>query len=440
MRYTSCGCDGDACNTVCPAGESSLNYSKSDHPEAGGKRDAGLESSRSRTFCLAIIYAVNAVYGAYLGAIGLLLPRIGVTFQLDSGRQGRIMSAGFAGSVVSVLVCGYLSDRIGRRSVLIVAGVWFAVGLLLVGASHAEWFVLCAAPLIGAGSAGTQTSANALAADLYPERRGVMLNACQIAFAAGAVVGPAVLGAALVSGLLWRVIYYALALVVTLLTVAALKVPVVSGDSVGDTSGSPGIYRLFVRPAFLALCAAQLFYAGAEVGFFEWMPTYFTHVLPGGAMWADRVVSLFWLAMTLGRLGMGVLLHRFRSLTLGVALAALGGVGASLALLSHRPAIVILFVMHTGLCFGGIYSAILVEASDRFPRSLGSAIGGIAAASSIGTSTVPWAIGALALAPGGWRVALMLVPASVWISGLLMLILGRRKTGKIGRRTFVSVG
>ena len=72
---------------------------------------AMMQSDVQRRTLLAVCFSINLLYGAYLAAIGVLLPHIGAAFRINSAEQGKIMSAGFMGSVVSVLICGFLSDR-----------------------------------------------------------------------------------------------------------------------------------------------------------------------------------------------------------------------------------------------------------------------------------------------------------------------------------------
>lgn len=389
-------------------------------------------SNTNRQTLLAACFAVNIIYGAYLGAIGVLLPQIGQTFHINSAEQGKIMSAGFAGSILSVLICGFLSDQLGRKRVMVGTCALFSAGLLLVGSARAELFALCSAPLIGAGSAGAQTVASALAADLYPAARGKVLNACQVAFAAGAVVGPGAVYLLLACGAAWRSVYIGMGAMAAVLACAlAMQKFVVSFVERESPLSAAGVIRLLWQPAFVGLCTAQLLYAGAEVGFFEWMPSYFKLSLHGAGAWVGNVVSIFWIAMMAGRLAMGLLLGRFETLKLGIFLAGTGALGALLALCADRPLIVIVFVAQTGLCFGGIYSAILVEAGDRFHSSsvLGTVVGGIAAASCVGTSTVPWAVGSLAASTGNWRIGLSLVPLSALLAAfVLMFVRARRDT------------
>ena len=262
------------------------------------------EPERGRVGLLVTCCAVNALYAVYFGAISVLLPAIGATFQAGTGAQGRLFPANFAGMIAGVLMSGTLSDRFGRRSVLLGSAALFGMGLFLFGMAPDFGLALLAAPLIGAGSGGMVTVAGALVSDLFPERRAVALNLTQIMFGVGAAVGPTLTKFLLGMGLNWRFLYHALALAMLGAFLAIWFQPVPKRASASGAMNWADLRDLLRQPAFGILCVSQGLYAGAEVGFFQWMPTYF-QTLAGGAAWSGIVVSVFWISMTVGRIGAG---------------------------------------------------------------------------------------------------------------------------------------
>ena len=74
-------------------------------------------------------------------AFSLLAPAVRAEFSLGIEQVGLIISSVFVGALLGSLVGGRLSDRIGRRPVLIAACLVFSLGSLL-SASAASWEVL----------------------------------------------------------------------------------------------------------------------------------------------------------------------------------------------------------------------------------------------------------------------------------------------------------
>ena len=152
------------------------------------------------------------LFAVYLGAIGVFLPVLGKAFGLGPAVQGQVFPANFGGFIVGVLLCGYLSDRLGRKRVLMGAMGLFALALGLAGISHSFGWLLVAFALIGAGGGAMETVASALAADLFPEKRAAILNTIQVAFGAGAVVSPLLAHRLLAMGTDWHTLFFAASL------------------------------------------------------------------------------------------------------------------------------------------------------------------------------------------------------------------------------------
>jgi len=378
-----------------------------------------------RTSVAALCCAVLFLYAVYLGALGVLLPAIGLSFKLGPAAQGRLFPADFGGFIVGVLVCGALSDRLGRKAVMLGGVAAYALGLALFGRSGTFPLALLATALVGAGSGAMETVASALAADLFPERRAFLINALQIAFGAGAALGPSLAHALLTAGTDWRTLCLALAAANVLLFLALALRPVPDTRHESEALDRDTLRSILRQPVFRVLCLSQALYVGAEVGFASWMPTYFLTRLPGGAAWSGAVVTVFWIGMTVGRVATGSLVTRLPLLRLTLFLSVGGTLGSALALAWTAPGVTLALVGVSGLCFSGIFGLLLAEAGERYPRFAGTTFGAVVAAGGIGGAVVPWAVGALAGTGAGWRGALMLVPLGTAILSLLVYHLGR---------------
>jgi MFS transporter, FHS family, glucose/mannose:H+ symporter len=363
-----------------------------------------------RGFLAAICCGVMALYAVYLGALGVVLPAVGASFHLGAAVSARLFAADFGGFVAGVLASGMLSDRFGRKSVLLFSLLLYAAGLALFGNAYLFAVTLFASACIGAGTGAMETVAAALASDVYPERRAYILNAVQVGFGVGAAIGPSVADTALGHHITWRLLYGTLAVVTVALTLL-LALQAVPRNGAGGEAVNFGVLRSVLRqPMFLLLCLAQALYVGGETGFFSWIPTYFRQELPSGAAMAGLVVTIFWCAMTVGRMATGWLLQRIPLLRLTLWLAFGSAIWAALALVWKSPLAVQLCVAATGLCFSGIFGLILGETGEQYPTIAGTAFSGVVAAGGVGGAISPWLIGVLGDTVCGWRGALLLIP------------------------------
>ncbi|MBL4749499.1 MAG: TCR/Tet family MFS transporter [Amylibacter sp.] len=146
---------------------------------------------------LAIIFLLITVVIDAMG-IGLIMP---VTPDLirelldadlsEAALWGGVLSASFA--VMQFLfgaVIGNLSDRYGRRPVLLASLMVMAVDYLVMGVTHSIWILLIGR-LIGGVVSATQSTAAAYMADISkPEEKAANFGLLGAAFGIGFIIGP----------------------------------------------------------------------------------------------------------------------------------------------------------------------------------------------------------------------------------------------------------
>lgn len=134
--------------------------------------------------------------------IGLIIPVMPDLIQEVGG--GTLAKAAIWGGILSTTfavmqflfgpVMGGLSDRFGRRPVLLIALVVMALDYVLMALASALW-VLLLGRVIGGITAATQSTATAYMADIStPQERAARFGLVGAAFGAGFVIGPVVGG------------------------------------------------------------------------------------------------------------------------------------------------------------------------------------------------------------------------------------------------------
>ncbi len=133
---------------------------------------------------------------------GLIMPVIPQFLMELTGRDlsGTSSLAGYLVVCYAVLqflfspIMGNLSDRFGRRKVLLISLFFYAVNYLIAGLATALWMLFLGRVLTGITSA-TYATANALIADVSPpEERAQNFGLMGVAFGLGFIFGPSIGG------------------------------------------------------------------------------------------------------------------------------------------------------------------------------------------------------------------------------------------------------
>jgi MFS transporter, DHA1 family, tetracycline resistance protein len=113
---------------------------------------------------------------------------------------GLLMASFSAAQFVAAPLLGRLSDRVGRKPVILLSLAGSAIGSFVTGAAGALW-VLFAGRIIDGASGGSLSVAQAAVADMAPAgERERLLGMLSAAFGVGFVVGPAIGGLAALGG------------------------------------------------------------------------------------------------------------------------------------------------------------------------------------------------------------------------------------------------
>ena len=152
-----------------------------------------------RKAALAFIFVTVTLDMLAFGIVIPVMPHLIQTLTGDSIRQsevwvGVISTLFMAMQFVFAPLQGVLSDRYGRRTVILISSVGLGVDFIAMALAPALWVLLAARLVSGACSASFST-ANAYIADVTPhEKRAAAFGLMGAAFSIGFVLGPALGG------------------------------------------------------------------------------------------------------------------------------------------------------------------------------------------------------------------------------------------------------
>jgi fucose permease len=354
--------------------------------------------------------ATFVVFGGLLVLVGATQAPLAAALGLDLARTGVLAAALSAGIGFGVVAAGPIADRWPRRPCFVAAAALGALCLLTTGSGSS--FGLALAAVAGAGGAGgaLETLVNATVADRWRERAARPLALVHLGAAAGAVVGPPLLGGlAAASG--WSAGFRALGLGFALLALAGglcrFAPPPERG---GGTTRSRVAWR-----ALLPCAATLACYVGVEVALTAFAVPY---ALGLGLPRARGVaaISALWLGLGIGRAAL--LVWRGR---LDERVVAAAGVAATLLLavtVASGTRQVELAFGAVGVCLGGVFPLVIALATERAPEARGTAAGAVAGAGALGGFAVSWLTGVLGDALGMDAAAASLAGWSALLAAL----------------------
>ncbi len=349
---------------------------------------------RRKSFTYAINFSV-LVFGLQMTMTGPLLDKMSATFGSSVADTGSLFSFSAAGFAIAIILAGILSDRIGKKKIIVWSSFGFAAALLLF--SWSSWFPLSMALYFAVGGFGgiMESSLSALVADINPGREGRAVTFTHVFFGIGAVIGPASAGWLAGSDLAWQLAFAAsgvLALV-SALWISRYQYPPVKAE---DRLELAAFASILSNRNFLLLCAAVAIYVGAEISVWGWTPQYLKTELNYSSAAAGGMVSILWVAMSIGRMISSALASKFpnRILVSGLCLTAMLGLIAQF-FAPPQPLTTLFFVL-IGLGFSGIWPLVVSQAGMLFAsKHTGTSFGLAVAAGGIGGMVIPYLFGKL---------------------------------------------
>jgi MFS transporter, FHS family, glucose/mannose:H+ symporter len=335
--------------------------------------------------------AIAWVSFVLLGWAGLLIPSlfrsVKADFDLTDSAIGTLYLVNAIFYAVGSFGGGLVTERVGRRPVLSIAGVFLGVGLALEATAPTWTVFLTAAVPAGLGAGVIDGGMNGLVLDLFRRRPGGALNLLHLGFSVGAATAPIVIGQLVGAGADWRAI---------ILTTAASAV--VIGILLGlhhmpsgrhDRTAAPNGTRPFARISVLPLVALALaigFYVSSEIGVSSWLVRFLDSASNDIA---TAALGLFWGGLAVSRLLAVRIADRFPPVAFAgtCALAAAGALVGAVAVPS-LPASIALFAL-SGFFFGPVYPMIMAIGGALYPQRIAAVTGALAGSAVVGGIIYP---------------------------------------------------
>lgn len=359
-------------------------------------------------------YAFIAI-GLVEASLGVLLPSILQAFQLTTATVTLLFLSQISGYLVAALGSSVISHKLGLGRMMLLAAGLLTTTLILY-ATAPMWSVMVAAGIllglgIGLIDAGINTY---MVQDAERANRIGALHGC---YGIGALTGPAIATTLLALGLSWRQVYGVLTVLSSGLVVLVLVALVQRYPGLGKTpteahtSALQSLGQALRSPVVLLTGLLLGIYVGVEAAITHWAFMVETTTRPRPTWVAGYGVSLYWLGLTVGRFGLGLLLPRVgaaRLITLSLSLLLVGLLtwGQGLHPWLSLPLV--------GLALAVIFPAVMWLIPERVaPDQVPAAVGFASSSASLGAAIVPSSVGWVANAWGLGIVPWLMLPLAV---------------------------
>ena len=333
----------------------------------------------STTMLKLLIFMMFAAFAMTTDSVGTVIPQIIREYQLGMTAAGSFHYATMSGIGLSAIGLGFLADKMGRKWTILMGLSLFCISSALVATGSRFGLFVMMLFVSGLGIGIFKSGALALIGDISTSTRehAQTMNLVEGFFGVGAIIGPAIVSYALLSGATWKWVYIIAALLCLILIAGSLMTPFPrhSRSAVEETD-TRSVFSMLGDPIALFFALLLMLYVGAEAAIYVWAPTYFSGYSGENAWLAAYVVSIFFLLRAAGRFVGSWLLRRLDwTVVLVVCSSAMAALFRASVLLGRGVAA--LALPATGLFMSVLYPTINSTGINCFDRSRHGAIAGL---------------------------------------------------------------
>ncbi len=252
--------------------------------------------------CLALL-VTSLSFGIRAGILG----RLGTEFNLNAEQLGTIAATAFWGFPLAIVIGGMVVDIIGMKKLLVAAGVFHLIGILLTVFASGYWTLFISTLCVGIANGTVEAACNPLVATIYKDNKTTKLNHFHLWFPGGIVIGTLLVFLFDKIGIGWQV-QVGVMLIPTLLYIflfSKLEFPVTERVSSGVSTGE--MYSALLTPLFIIMIVLMFGTAITELFTGQWIDVLLKNV-------TDNAILLLTIetgVMVLGRAFAEPVVHKF---------------------------------------------------------------------------------------------------------------------------------
>ncbi len=377
---------------------------------------------------LLLLSTLLLIYGFYMGGLQYVISDISADFVSGGDKQstgiGILISVPHVISLFFPILMGAISDKVGKKKILLMFITVFAVGCGICAGAPGMLIYLIGVTLVGIGHSVCESVSTAVLADLNPEESARNINISQGFLSAGAVLGPVLTRWIIhVAKANWRMLFL-MSGVGFVVMFALLVLTQFPAQQLSERTQKQN-RKVPVSGSVVLLCcmAAMMLYIGIEKGIGNFTESYFRKDFNRQDLGA-YAISLYWCGMTIARFILRLKPERL-SLTMCVHFLITAVLFAGLWLSGFAYVSLVLCFM-IGFASAPIWSGLVALATRQHPDHSGAVSGIMSSSGSVGSTLAPLVMGVVSDS-FGIRMGFLLMTAFAMGGAALVLFTNKRK-------------
>jgi MFS family permease len=331
--------------------------------------------AEKKTFPLFFTQFILLGLGASI--FGPLIPVLSESFSVDLDKIGATLSLSAFGLLLTSLLTGILSERIGKKTVYIFGNLLFAACFLgLYFSTHFNYFTLSYI-LFGAAWGIIAVSSTAIISDAFHLIRSKMIMRLNTGFLLGAFIAPLLVSVTLYLNINWRYLFLSVSLLNVLLLISIL---LLKPEGLHNVKHEDDLRRLLstnrklLSNLIIILCGIINFlHLGAGFTFGSWLTTYLKNLnIP--VIIGSLILCLYALTFAVGMFIKSFLFSRFSEKKIMQISAILAFVALTIFFFADTLILKTILIILFALSFSGIAAAAVSLGIHQNPRNSGSII------------------------------------------------------------------
>lgn len=342
------------------------------------------------------MYFIAFLLGIETGGLQYSVLKMAGEFHLNSAQMGSIVSVYFFATMLSPIFTGALSDKIGKKKIMIAALIVFLAGCVIASMSHVLMILYAGVFVMGLAFAAMESSSTAALSDYAPEKSGKYISIMQSILSAGCFASPLILYFLMDDmGFDWRVLFFmcmilaVLSLIIVVAAVFGDNRDISENSSLDiDEAGNSKPMKIEAYLILMVLCIAVYVFMENGITFFA---DSFISVDLDRPDAAALALSMFWAAMAVARFTAG-LLYKYENIIIKLGFIFTALLLVSLSFVDNVTVVLGIYLL-LGVTCAPIWPLITSKLNRTYKANTGLVTGLVLIAGGVGGTISPYVIG-----------------------------------------------